>query len=1806
MATESRKVGELARLGQLAFAGRGAELAGLGREDANVMSAWAALTASVVDSKFDCCVSSAYDSTTFAGLNQSVTERYLTDDPSFAFGTPLTIGRRFGGAWSPEVGYGLIDFIEPEWLTLEDDALDNEDFRTEALARRSMFGRSAPSSARSARRNRADVVAPRRAPRSMTVDSGGVADGSDWTTAAPATPRRAEAAYVQPYPKAMGNTGARFVTSAQRRLATVDAGATSVAIDGDRISMRQLGRAVESLRATSGAAASPIEAETLRARAFSRVDTETTAWSGHVPTVEADLGRATPAGRHASGTTESTRVQGNRSARRPTSRSIARTSPRSLAGWESRPSAAPLVELDGIAVSADRLPSLAAGLAVASQAFAIGRSPRSAGHTARLARGAVTPDVAGVGEVPSTTAAAQRLGRGPTGMTAPDGASVPALGGVFSPSRLESALQVVSYSPRTSAPRLGYDAVLYDASEMAWLAMETESPATIDGAQATTLQRPGRRLTAAEAATHAASTAVRARGLTLSGLVTAATPSGAARSAAGAGLPTVGGSERAQRATSDSGSWSQLEKAAATWMMADAGLDGVRPGRAAVRDLQATAATEGHGRAMLDPQRTEAAPPGAMTVDRVTEMAPASSVGYATGHALLQALYSAGTPAGRAAMASSQERRGALSVQDLVPVSNAGALSARSEFARQARSAAGDARLSPVAGESGIAQRRAGEALSLRAQLGMSLGQTHLSATTTRAELFAARQLDAGWTSPTGATTDGISLPGEVTIRPSSLASYVDDPVVYVGLEGDGASSIEPTLKHGTPRTQARARAMSPQVHAALDAVTMPLSSAASLEASLRAASGSGRRDGQSQVAGIATAQADGAGTQPWEALGRHRSFDRRTMSELSSHVSEAPGRESLLERRVGALSHEKSAPGVVSWVSTAPGFSPATASLSTGDLLGTVGSTQGAPSLGSAVSGPADARQLFYRFSGDAETTFLAGDAELGSAPLGAVAGSHVVVSKGRVTRIAPATAAAARASTIAPVQTRTVGSERSTRDERRLDDVAGTGGRPRAARSPADTTRSAVDSSQVIPGLVRSVMTPTSGFHAVSEGTSALTQLSVATASHAASLRAAHGLAVIGSELGHLPSAARGVVTRALSALGALGPRAEASAFGSAATGSSAATAIIERLTSLVGLGPSASRRVVASRLADAGVSLDELVHALGSEPLDATSTRELTTRRAMKPDAAPGRSADLSAPERAAALRRGDALAAQGTAALGSPAAVTMAATHALLGADARPASTLRTSPYFGEFAPASIRMGDALGSLRSLLASIGLTDAPDTSAAAPAERLSRLAFDAPETTWLDTSDPAGASTVPATDAVKSASARGRAATTVAAPHTRPGSPASWDASDAIVRRLGAGTSDPTERALERMTSIRPTSSEHGPEALPGASLTRDWVATTESAAPPFAERLLAASAPWEQHAGSSAAARELSLGQGSDLELLASDAQATSADGLTLGARRTSRAPSAGSSSAQAGAAATRKAGSSAAATLLGKGDRSVASGVAEGRFAEIVQLAAAQLGRASQVDGPRGFQAMGSTAIHALLRGMPTNRAVTSFLAGGIDFAHTVIDRANGAFAGLDLGVLRSLDRQAEANAENAASPSLVPGMQEWPEDMRTFLGQDDAPQGSTRAINAKVERLERRMDAAQQAYTRLRDARPAAAGPPHSLDSVDWSFVRTGAYRDVPQGADLGRLASAMVKSRDVPMADMAYVAPAAKVVAQQAQMKPANEPSASSSSSSSSAPQGSAEGEREEKVDYDSLAMKLLGRIARKSAFDKHRTGGH
>ncbi|HIN86149.1 MAG TPA: hypothetical protein EYN06_06685 [Myxococcales bacterium] len=177
---------------------------------------------------------------------------------------------------------------------------------------------------------------------------------------------------------------------------------------------------------------------------------------------------------------------------------------------------------------------------------------------------------------------------------------------------------------------------------------------------------------------------------------------------------------------------------------------------------------------------------------------------------------------------------------------------------------------------------------------------------------------------------------------------------------------------------------------------------------------------------------------------------------------------------------------------------------------------------------------------------------------------------------------------------------------------------------------------------------------------------------------------------------------------------------------------------------------------------------------------------------------------------------------------------------------------------------------------------------------------------------------------------------------------------------------------------------------------------------------------------------------------------------------------------------------------------------------------------------------------------------------------------------------------------------------MRPGLDDWPSEAFEFLASGDSSSNETSAREQQVVRLERRVDAAQDAFVRLREARDAGEAPQH-FDSVDWSLVSTGTSHAEAPSADIGQLNATMVRQQAIAPAEMSFVAPTIKAVAQQAQLSTRDEapPSATEAAPGGDDDSGASEtGSGEKKINYNDLATRIASRLQRRFSRERDRHG--
>ena len=256
-------------------------------------------------------------------------------------------------------------------------------------------------------------------------------------------------------------------------------------------------------------------------------------------------------------------------------------------------------------------------------------------------------------------------------------------------------------------------------------------------------------------------------------------------------------------------------------------------------------------------------------------------------------------------------------------------------------------------------------------------------------------------------------------------------------------------------------------------------------------------------------------------------------------------------------------------------------------------------------------------------------------------------------------------------------------------------------------------------------------------------------------------------------------------------------------------------------------------------------------------------------------------------------------------------------------------------------------------------------------------------------------------------------------------------------------------------------------------------------------------------------------------------------------------------------------------------------RSLAAVAPAGTKAAQEQLFASALQQIGK-SGPATMQSL------AFLQTLPSSRPVTPFLGKGFDFIYSVLDRANGAFAGLDAGVLESLIELGKRSPGTQDGRLLRPGLDPWPSsDSVDYV----TPEGPSNARGGRqtdtIQQLKKRTDAAENAYARLRTQPSSAGHSPVSFDGVDWSLVQTGSERSTA-GMAFGELGSALLQPSAPPSADMTMVAPVVKAVAQTAQLKETSEPVGGGASASRSSKSGKKSSKKAQKINYRALAQKV------------------
>ncbi len=988
---------------------------------------------------------------------------------------------------------------------------------------------------------------------------------------------------------------------------------------------------------------------------------------------------------------------------------------------------------------------------------------------------------------------------------------------------------------------------------------------------------------------------------------------------------------------------------------------------------------------------------------------------------------------------------------------------------------------------------------------GLRVGRVAVSGTTTPAEVFAEQQRQSAGASLStnlDAARSPTSRPGEVRVSAGAYAGGFDDPVIYLALnELAGPSRVDSSM----PPSVARAHRMSGAVRASLDAVTAPLSQVVaagtrafgSRSTAPQASVGSPRVGLSTPVPSSAMASAERAG-----ATGS------RVASPAGDIAATVAGLPAPYARGItvtaldaGRAALRPSEGGIAAFTDR---MSPLSARRAHATDLG--GSAQTEPS--------------YYAVGGDLESAFLRLDVDH-AAP---IAGSHVELRQGRVIKMVPASASAARDSRVQPA----LSAER------------------RVGLTPASAPQgSALAESGIRPGAVRTLSVGASRVERPTIGSPAT--LSAPMADHRpASLRAATAL----GDASALP----GTGARSSDPLAVMINRLGGPAAFTTIASSSPQSATLDRLASLVEAGGASARTAVAARLTALGVDVPELLRvtreaasrdAVSSETIGAVrSPRSAASRpigvAASQPATAP------SAERRVGTARTAETLAASALARLSG------------LPSFGRSTSVVESDRYFGTFAPARLEQGSAAGRLASLL----------SGEAAPA-RESRLSVTAELGDMLRLREAGGPSAERLADSLTTADrVAGRSKQTLGAGMrvSSKGTPRF----DAAMKSASAPMAAPSV-AAGRVAGLPAL----GLERPSVAQLTRELQSLPAGSLSSLVDRLGVAPEPWQPR-----------LGQAAEAETTPSRVAHLSPEMPALGLR------------AFDGVGATD---TSSPASPRSPAGRAAAAAATSGRAG------------ASATDGSRWFRALGPEAARQLLSSMPGRRALSSAIPGGLDLSATVIDRANGSFANLDAGIVEFLQSTAARLAAGEAR-DMRPGLDEWPEETLEILqaagwGQGaasrtpDSVPGASMSENT-VSRLERRVDAARQAWARVQDSR-SRGSQSRGVDNLNWDLVKAGTTREAPASADLGRLASTMVRQRDLPAADMAYVAPAVKVVAAQAQLSERPSGTGSSGPAQQAPAAGGESGSEPQKVDYMALARRVLPLLGRLKAIERDRRGG-
>lgn len=1813
----------------------------LDNDERATVEAWERLTHDVVDSKFDCMLSSAYNSATFDGLNLSVSDKYLSDDPSHAFDMPDLLGRGGGSHfvdWQFRQGYGWFDYADFESLLLdEEDFFEDQEFREEVQTRRrgSMFAKRAAQKRGGRPTNRAGGrTAPARSATRVTRPD------VTFLQAAGLEPELAEAlhdlpardalredsSFVSAYPRRMGRAGTTLLTRPQRnagrmlsvtrpqrhtrlqqaaetltrneRLAGASSGQTSIgnapswapmSFDASfDLEAMPLLAAGETARRAGSATDHPSTAALATARALGRAG----AFEAQAAVLaQAGIGRTQTltAPRHAS---DSTGIGGSG----PTGPGRTR------------------IMLDGLSIAREQLPALSGAIDVAQAAFG-DAAPKSPGAR------------------PTTTRMA----------------------GVFSPSRMDSALKIVTLGAQEptadeAGPAWGYREMIYDAAEHTWLVPRDEGGTMFDAAaEGSSPARAGKtvsprtataRMVARAMSTEQATHPLAARHI--------------AGQATGTDTPGFGTAERVS-----SGQPTTIEAAARRAIAIQEARGGsVGPVVAPVADLAGMTA-ESFAREMT--RFAPAARSGALGGLAAPGQATAGSAPQTSAQAFAGSQRSARNPVRNTSLETlipaARHARLHRTKQLRALAASGDGLSTAGTQAAGLTAALASGGVSPelaggTSGELGSAGRRNVTAAPFVSTVGRGVGVT-----STAAELFAAAHLEDargyGRTSLVSPMEAPVTVAGEVRYAYGSLAGAMDDPILYLQLPREEQQSA--LRQDPTPLVSA-ARKMSAAVAGNLSSVTMPLSSAARLQHALRTGPQSapgieilgtpGSQEAprvgaltapraqmtpaQITAAGLSaaaprrpttmTSRFDATSDSILPSLG---AFDASTVSSLAASLGDhspnllgsaaslmpmTAGEAALaagLQAASGRMGAERrtvtrTADGIVSRMTTprvGEGFAPGAASQTV-----STPSAAAAEALRTYDGGGAD-EATFYQHSYDAETALLSLVSE---GPSGALAGGHVEVRDGRIVRAVPATRAAERAMSVRAAKSAATAQSAGSATLAGLETS-------RAARLATQHTAQ-LQADGIRPSRSIPVM---SGVSAAEAGFPALT-LSGVDATRTQTTRVDAPIA---------SPASIGVVATATEADFAMLPPMARAAFArqeraavNMTGGGSDTAGLMQRLAAIADPSRPASRSALVRQLAALGVDTPELLRVL-DETVSASdvTTDNLLTRDMSGSAAATRTRSDLSGPAaaRVQLSAGGSAIDADTVARITRAEAMSAQLGQVVERLTGNPALAMSeisvdSDAYWGDFAPARIRSAGAADLLRSILGA----RAGSTGASRP----SALAFGAELGELLAVNSATGGS---GDSAVVQSLTRARRATAEGAP---------TKASHALRTERKA------HRLAQRKASIAARSEALAAQAArPGQSVGQ------RAGMGPAGELPLAASSTTEQQVAGFmdrvAGAIAGSIKDGSTTTLSGDTAFGWDGDSMTLtavadegslaGRVEASTAPWEAVTSrmmrGRSAAAAGGLPGMPGSSDPLSRTDNPLVRALTdsaldaplvtpEQQAATLARSAARDAmltGRAPMADGVRGFEAFTPGATRHLLNDLPSSRPVSGALGGSLDLLMSVVDRANGAFAGLDAGVLRFLSEASAGGGFEDSGRTIHPGMDDWDQTLEVLQaagwGQGVQREGDsgTTAKEKRIVRLEKRLGAANEAYGRLRQSHSRTAGESLSMDAMDWNMVDTGAAREAPQNADLGRLGNTMIRPTSAPQTEMAMVAPAVKVVAQQAQLKPRSEQVASGGGGSQS-PGRAARGKQpaKKKVNYEALASQIARRLQRRWALERDRFG--